>query len=193
MARSAKKGRFKRQSVDWVVNDSTYGGAVSVANAGLVALPLTIPQMQQDIATMGIGGGGPTTSFGWNYPEPNARLRVKAVMGHFAMLPSVWAAGSSFTWLARIVKKPMDLATGAAIADALYSLAASEYANERFSWQRYARQRWDMGSAGETVTVKANVNTSLEPDEALWFIFENISGITQTITVTTFLRTLVET
>lgn len=195
MARSKKGGgsRFKRRSVDWVVNDATYGGSIAVANTGLVALPLTIPQMQQDIATLGIGGGGPTTAFGWNFPEPNARLRVKAVMGHFTTVPSVWAVGSAYRWLARIVKKPMDLATGTAIADALYSLADSEYANERFSWQTMRLQRFDLGAAGETVSVRANVNQSLEPDEALWFIFENISGVTQTITLQTYLRTLVET
>lgn len=191
MARSSKRskggGRQKsRMKYDWVVNDSTYGNVSIVANAGVAAFPLTYPQMQlvADINTGGAVGG-------YAYPETRQKQFVKAVSGWMTYEPSSWVAGVRSHWLARIVKKPMDYTTGDAIADALYSLFSAVYANERFAWQHCQFEPFNTGSNfANLVRVRATVNQWLEPDEALYMVFESDNLGVSNNTIQFYLRTL---
>jgi len=187
MARSSRRRSSTRRKMqlDWVVNDDTYSNSpVSVGNGGIIAVPLVYPRFVLQEATV------------WNSPGayafPDAgRQFVKAVRGHFALVPGTWAAGSTFRCIARITKKPMDLATGDAVADALYSLDNAAFANERYAWQEFYSEQFAMGGSAEVKRVKATVNQWLEPDEGLYIIFHNFSGITQTLNMQMFLRSLV--
>lgn len=171
--------------MDWVVNDDTYSiTPVAVPNGDIVALPLVYPRHVLQEATTWNSPGG--------YAFPDAgRQFVKAVRGQVVVIPGTWAVGSSFRMMMRIVKKPMDFTTGEAVADALYDLYAAAFANERFCWQHLKNEFYNLGNAWEVMTVRATVNQWLEPDEGLYFIAHNQSGITQTLVLNTFLRTLV--
>lgn len=190
MARSSRRSsrsspRKKRARLDWVVNEDCYGSTLAVANGGLFALPLVYPKgwMTYDASF------GPTIPA---YAFPDAkRQKCVAVVGDILYNPSTWAAGSVVRMIYRIVKKPMDFNTGDAIADAVYSLFDSAFANERFSWQVVQYDTFVLGATQrEKVHVRATVNTTLEPDEGLYLMIENQSGTSQTINHQFFLRSL---
>jgi len=187
MARSKKSSRKKRQ-VDWVVNDETYGLNIILPNASQVALALTLPQFYATYVDP-IGG---TNIPAYQYPEQDEGQEAYAVRGHVSVVPSVWAVGSTFSCIMRIVKKPISYGVvgAGAITDLNYSLYQAEFANERFVWQRYILQQNNMGAAGEVYNINWSGHQKLEPDEALWLFIENQSGITQDLRIWPYLRTL---
>lgn len=188
------KARMRRRSggrggrLDWVVNEDTYGvGAIiAVAPGDLAAAPLTYPQF----ATQAVITTASAIRWRSAYPEGEKQF-VKAVRGHIFMNVSTWAAGSIIDTTLRIVKKPFDTASGAAIAEASYDLQIAEYANERFAWQEAYYDSFTGGAPFKTVfRVKATVNQWLEPDEALFLMFQNDSSSTNTLSYRPILRTL---
>lgn len=193
MARSKGRGRrasARRMKYDWVCNEETYARTFRALPPGVApaAFPLTFPKMQQAMPIWGLGGA----DIGGNaFPTDGDRQFVKAVSGHIYWRPSGWAAGNNMTVWFRIVKKPMDLNTGDAIADALYDLTSADFANERFAWQYAHDEAFNTGSnfAGN-LRVKATVNQWLEPDEALYFIGAYAAAGGITVSVAMLLRTL---
>lgn len=175
--------------LDWVVNEDTYGSqaVITVAAGGIAAAPLTYPQTFR-IETIDQGGN---LRAGAAFPE-GSRQFVKAVVGQITWNISVWAAGSTLDCIFRIVKKPFDAITGAAITDAIYALNDDRFANERFAWQRVIHDTFTAGTAfGTTCHVKATVNQWLEPDEALFLIYENLN-VSGSIVFVPYLRTLMK-
>jgi len=190
MARSAKRqgGAKSRMKLDWVVNEDTYGtlSANNIPNGTISAFPLTYPRsvVNESITQ------APLTRYGSAFPEGEKQF-VRAVVGWVEWSPGTWAAGSVIRMIMRITKKPMDIATGAAITDAGYSLGADNFANERFAWQRGVNDSFVAGTETRSLmTVNAKVNQWLEPDEALYFMWQNLSGVTQTVASRLYLRTL---
>jgi len=172
--------------LDWVVNEDTYGvnSANNVPSGTIVAQPLTYPRFLVAEAIT----AAPLTRWGSAFPEGEKQF-VRAVRGHITYSPDGWALGSNMNMLLRITKKPMDLATGAAVVDPLYNLFDESFANERFSWQHHI---YDVAIGGlekrTIVNVHCTVNQWLEPDEAMFVVMDNI-GNTRIDTVC-FLRTL---
>lgn len=176
--------------LDWVVNEDSYGSdsIIAVPNANIAAVPLTYPRFM--VAQLLLGPGLNRT--GAAFPEGEKQF-VKAVVGQVSMAQSFWNAGSSIDLMMRITKKPMDTATAGAITDAGYSLNDYTFANERFAWQRRYFDTFTAGTAvASNFTVRATVNQWLEPDEALYFMFENQSGTGQTLQFRMYLRTLMK-
>lgn len=174
--------------MDWVVNNETYGSEANVDNATQIALLLTLPKFW----TGGRDLGGSFVP-GYSYPEQQDGQMVYAVKGDINITPNTWALGSVFMLAMRIVKKPIEWDTagvGVVITDANYSLFQPQFANERFLWQKVTRQQQAFGDIIEDGHVSWKGRCHLEPDEALWLIIENQSGITQRVVIRSWLRTL---
>lgn len=192
MARSSRGSRNSssrsRRKLDWVVNEDTYGvsSAVAIPPTGIAALPLTYPRMMVGEELMGL----PVTRGGHAWPEGEKQF-VKAVRGQLFWANSQWGMGAILNLAFRIVKKPIDWASAAAITDATYTLSIDTYANERFAWEFKVMDAFTGGEAmRNSLVVKATVNQWLEPDEALFIFMENNSSFTNNTTVTSYLRTL---
>lgn len=187
MART-RRGRAKRMPVDWVVNDETYGQVYNTPNATQGSAALTLPgQFGYDVDS------GLAIPIGkYQFPEQSDGQIVKAVRGQFYAVPSTWAVGSVYSLMVRLVVKPIEVDSGipTIILDPAYTLFQPPYANERILWQRLIFNRFDLGTATEVHEVNWRGTVRLKSDEALWVIFENQSGITQTATWRFFLRTL---
>lgn len=187
-SRRGRRAKSRRMTLDWVVNADSYGRVpLNITPAGGPgAVPLTYPKM---MLANPIWGGG---NIGGNaMPTDGDRQFVKAVSGHIYWRPSSWVAGNSLTFWARVVKKPMDLTTGAAIADALYALNDDDYANERFAWQYVNDEAFNTGNNfASTLRVKATVNQWLEPDEALYMMVQMDGVGVASLNVWFYLRTL---
>lgn len=176
-----------RKRLDWVVNEDCYGSSLAAQPASIFAVPLVYPKawMTYDSTF------GPTIP-GYAFPDAG-RQKVVAVVGDILYNPGTWAAGSVVRMIYRIVKKPMDFNTGDAIADATYTLFDSAYANERFVWQNVTYDTFVLGATQrERIHVRAKVNQWLEPDEGLYLMVDNESGVSQTINHQFFLRSLLE-
>lgn len=193
MARKSSRGRGRRsrRAVDWVCNEWTYDLVPFILDNGdMVAAPLTIPEFVAAYAD-------PSFSVAYNrhqWPEQDQGQIAYAVRGHIECILSGWASGSRARYGFRITKAPMEWGAGilAAMLDPQYSIYADVFANERFVWQNLQLEDGQFGaSLGPTVM---NVNwkgmVRLEPNEALWLVMENQSGITQRVEVRPFLRTL---
>lgn len=174
--------------MDWVVNDYTYSSVNQViGNNGQIALPLTFPKFIQAMDTFpgGVAMGG------YAYPEQSKGQRVYAVRGHYSLRPGTWVAGNTFKVMCRVVKKPLDYASGVgAIVDPGYDLFAAQYANERFLWQRLHFEGFGFGDLTETHPLHIKCNEGIAEDEALYMFLENQSGITISIVCEFYLRTL---
>jgi len=175
MARSKGSSRSRRMSVDWVVNEDTYGidSDNNVPVGGIVAVPLTYPKFMFEDTFGGFVGTRLQTSM----PEQKDRQFVKMVRGVILTRTSSWVSGDTVSVRFRIVKKPMDFFSGAMVAEAGYDLWRDIYANERYAWQF---THYDTFVAGTTdrdiINVSARVNQSLEPDEALWLVADSLGG-----------------
>lgn len=176
--------------LDWVVNEDTYGpdGVIGLPPSTIAAAPLTYPRRMVEQLLWGPGAARDGAAF----PEGEKQF-VKAVVGFIQVTPPTFAVGNVLRLYFRITKKPMDTQTAGAITDGAYTIGqagAYSFANERFAWQRGL-----IGVDNDIlqVPVKATVNQWLEPDEALFIFYENnSSGLTGTITMTPFLRTLMK-
>lgn len=193
MARSsrgqARTSSRKREKLDWVVNADSYGATYGVPNATLLAVALTVPKMWGSYVDPSL-----TIPRGlYEYPEQAGGQVVRAVRGALSVVPSVWSAGSTFEFMMRLCIKPIEYDTAGVpiwIEDPLYSLTVPQFANEQFLWQKYVRQRFDLGSAGEVHNIAWSGRRMLREDEALWLYIQNFSGLTQTLSGRIFLRTL---
>lgn len=190
MARSSR-GRGRKSSkrmVDWVVNDETYGSAITLPNGSQVALALTMPAFMMQGLYPIIGTDNP----GYQLPEQDSGQVAYAVRGQMSLNPTIWAAGSILRVMMRIVKKPVEYGSAMqAIIDPQYTLFGAPYANERFVWQHYVRESFTFGAFNaETFRINWKGVQKIEPDEALWLIVENQSGITNEVILNPFVRTL---
>lgn len=189
MARS-RGGRGRKsgkRNVDWVVNDDTYNSALTLPNGGQILIPLTLPKFVASYTdpTFAVGYGN------YMWPEQDSGQMVYAVRGEIIVTPTAWAVGTAYRAIMRLVKKPVEYAAAfQAIVDPNYSLFQAEFANERFLWQNVLYQSFNLGDAGETVNINWKGVCALEPDESLFLAIENQSGITQTLLITPFFRTL---
>jgi len=194
MAKSSRgrgQGRSTKRRVplDWVVQPDTYGynSTLNLPNASQSALALTLPKF---LATT----EDPTASqdfFGWQFPEQSKGQEAYAVRGTIIMVPSTWAIGSQFHILFRIVCKQVAYGPGpVSIEDPAYSLVQPQFANERFCWQRVVQQTQVTGNAQETISVNWTGKQRIKEDEALWLYAENQSGVTMTVQLRFYLRTL---
>lgn len=194
MARSsrgqARTSSRKREKVDWVVNPDSYGVTYSVPNATLIAVALTVPKFWAS-------GVDPTLAShipNFVYPEQSGGQVVRAVRGAISVVPSVWAVGDTFEGLMRLTIKPIEYDTAGVpiwIEDPNYSLALPQFANEQFLWQKYFRQRFDLGGVGEVHSIQWSGRRMLREDEALWLYIQNTSGFSsQALSGRIYLRTL---
>lgn len=187
MAKKSSRGRGPKRQVDWVVNPETYGATVAIPNGGFVLLCLVPSLHDRNFVDTTLAVTQPR----YMWPEQDSGQVAYAVKGSFSITPSVWAVGTLYRLMARVVKKPMEYGnTFQAIVDPGYSLFQAEFANERFLWQRYVAQDFGLGSVGETVSVNWSGNQKLDPDEGLWLALENESGITISLIIRAFMRTL---
>lgn len=175
--------------LDWVVNEDTYGrdGLIGVPAGNIAAAPLTYAPFLWQTEMFSAAVVRTRAAF----PEGEKQF-VKAVVGHIGYNPGAWSAGSSMEFMLRIVKKPQDFSTAGAITDAAYNPMDWAYSNERFAWQSYVFDAFQAGTEHRTwLTVRANVNQWLEPDEALYLVYAN-TGAATTVSVNfrPFLRTL---
>lgn len=160
--------------LDWVVNEDTYGilATNTVPVNTIAAVPLTYPRFMFDE----LMGGPGISRRGGAFPDGKKQF-CKAVVGHVCLSTPTWAIGSTLVWHFRIVKKPMDFLTAAAITDPAYSIADDIFANERFVWQEIMYDSFTFGQPiRTTLRVRASVNQWLEPDEALWFVIDLATG-----------------
>lgn len=173
-------------SLDWVVNEDTYGrdAVISVPSGTRAAAPLTYAPFLWQTEMYAAAIVRTRAAF----PEGEKQF-VKAVVGHVGMATSTWAAGNAILAGLRIVKKPQDFASAAAITDAGYDPLDWAYSNERFAWQEVLHDTFTAGTATRSIVrVRATVNQWLEPDEALYLVYSNESG--QTLLFRPYLRTL---
>jgi len=192
VARASKRrssgGRKPRMSLDWVVNEDTYGreALIAVPNGTVSAAPLTYAPFlwQEEMYAAAIVRTRAA------FPEGEKQF-VKAVVGHIGVQMTSWLAGNSQHAMLRIVKKPQSFTTAGAIVDSSYNPLDWAYSNERFAWQELLHDQFTAGTAVRTlVRVRATVNQWLEPDEALYMVYANESGGANTITFRPYLRTL---
>lgn len=190
MAKSRRgRGQKASRKVDWVVNDETYGSVISLPNAAQVLLVLALPRFVTNYRDVNNINNIP----GYQFPEQENGQVAYAVRGSMSINPGTWAAGTVLRLMLRLVKKPLDYNNVAmqAIVDPAYSLFTPEFANERFLWQHYLRESFNFGSPFfEIVPIAWKGVCKLEPDEGLFLAVENQSGITQTVVLNPFLRTL---
>lgn len=188
-SRSKKSSRSKREPLDWVVNEDSYGASYSLPNASALAFALTLPKFWGSYIDPGLGIARGL----YEFPEQKNGQVLRAVRGHFSTLPSTWALGNAFAIMARIVIKPIQYDTAGVplvIEDPQYNLLEAQFANEQFLWQKYISQRYDMGGAPEVHMVNWSGRRMLKEDEAAWLYLQNFSGVTMTISGRLFLRSL---
>jgi len=190
MARKSSAGRGQRRRrdpVDWVVNDASYGTAYNLQNGEQVFIPLAVPEFL--FTGTDPTGVQPYPRYTW--PEQDEGQVVRAVVGSIQATPSVWAAGSFFRWAWRIVKKPAEYANGfLAIVDPTYNLELPQFANERFLQERKQCGTFALGGQTEITSARWKGVCKLDKDEALWLILQNITGVTQRIDFVVWFRTL---
>lgn len=189
MAKKSSRGRGPKRQVDWVVNRDCYGSAYQITNGAQAYIPLVIPEVQAAYVD-------PTLALPYPrhyWPEQDSGQVAYAVRGQIRVYPQgTWAAGSFFQLHMRIVKKPMEYGTQFnAIVDAAYSLTDDIFANERFLWQDIEYHAYSMGEVIEMHQVRWKGIQKLEPDEGLFLVLENSTGLTQTVNAQPWLRTLV--
>jgi len=190
MAKKSSPGRGrKRRQVDWVVVNDSYGQVLTLPNATQIAIACTLPKFWAGSIDPGLGVPVPNYSF----PEQDSGQVAYAVRGHVGIVPGTWAVGSRFRLWIRLVVKPIEYDTAGVpivIEDANYSLVAPQFANERFLSQWMKWEDFGQGTAGEVMPIGWKGQVRIPQDAALWMYFENQSGITQALTITPFLRTL---
>lgn len=173
MARAKRAMPKRRQALDWVVNEETYGqlagGTIPVGGLGM--FPLTYPKF---LVEEQLGPAGPFIRSAAAFPEQRKGQTVKAVRGHVTLQTDTWAVGGRMHWIFRIVKKPIDFSTLGAIVDGIYALEDPQFANERFVWQEIVYDAFVAGTTTRSLLrVNCKCNVRLEPDEALFFAVEN--------------------
>lgn len=185
----ARGRRTSRRRLDWVLNDDSWEqNNVLVPAAGTHSVSLVYSAHQQVLATVGLG-----VQDAGAIPEGRAQV-VRAVRGlyHVQVSTATWIAGTSIDVLTRIVDKPQDLLTGAAIVDPVYSIAQAPFANERFLSTDEHRAQFVAGTAMGIFKQRVNVKTRrvLDPSHGLFLLVENNSNVD--IIWNCKLRTLVE-
>jgi len=175
MRGSRKSSRSKRVQYDWVMNEDTYGieASNSVPVAGIIAVPLTYPRFMFEDT---FAGFAPATRVQTAFPEQAGRQFVKKVRGEILIRTASWVSGDTLNVTARIVKKPMDFYTGAMVSEPGYDLFEDYFANERFVWQTCIYDTFVAGTTERSkVYVNAPCNQTLEPNEALWLVFDSLN------------------
>jgi len=191
MAKSSRgRGRrsSRRQQVDWVVNDGSYGAAYQIDNNQLVYVPLVVPEFLKTY----VDPTGTDERGAYQWPEQDTGLQVKAVKGQIEVLPSVWASlGDLYRMAWRLVVRPTEYGLGyVAIEDPAYDLTLPQYANERFLSQRFITGSFSFGSQPEMANVQWKGFRQLEKDEGLYLAVQNLTGITQRLNMRMYFRSL---
>jgi len=192
MARTASKARRPRArpQVDWVVNGDTYGAQYSgLAANSILTLPLTYSDSFRT-ADLGDLGAGPVAITQWTAYTEGSKQKTLAVRGDIGITPSAWTAGTAIRLMFRIVPLPMDVTTGGAVVETIYSLDNYISANEEYCWQYLVYDSFTAGTATQTkVRVNASARRTLKDNEALYLVVDNLPG-SSTLSIHTFLRTL---